>query len=186
MVTSLDAPAPHVHQQPWVWDFPSIFPLSTPKLVHFWIVAEPSAALFPALTPTRFSSQEKNTLEPFTLLWRGLAAAPVGDFPFAGGSLLSLLLPQHPAFPSTGVSHPSGMNPHGCQAQLGCELGNTAVPWCCSLPALHTLLPTRAFLSQPCPSRKRHHCHPSPTQPLPWDSLIACVHYTKNNPDELI
>lgn len=60
----------HVHQQPWPWDLPSPFPLPTPGLVHFWVVAEPSTALFPALT--QFSIQEKNALVSSIPLCNGL------------------------------------------------------------------------------------------------------------------
>lgn len=82
--------------------------LSRPELMHFQVAAEPSTALFPALTQRRFSSQEKNTLEPFipssySALWSCCPApATPGDsrllwFPLpAPGSPSSLLLSQAP------------------------------------------------------------------------------------------
>lgn len=112
--------------------------LSRPELMHFWVAAEPSTALFPALTQRQFSSQEKNTLEAFipsshSALWSCCPApATPGDshllwFPLpAPGSPSSLLLSQHPeepGFPSTGVSHPYDMFIHQCQAQLRSERG---------------------------------------------------------------
>lgn len=95
--------------------FPSVFPLSRPELMNFWVVAEPSTALFPALTQRRFSSQEKNTLRAFM----ALCTSPTGCFPLcwvpSASPRLSQLpgLSQHPEEPgvaSTGVSHPYDMS----------------------------------------------------------------------------
>lgn len=75
--------------------------LSRPELMHFRVAAEPSTALFPALTQRRFSSQEKNTLEAFIpslhpTLHCGLAALhqPHRVIPVCCGSTASPQLSQ--------------------------------------------------------------------------------------------
>lgn len=81
--------------------------LSRPELMHFWVAAEPSTALFPALTQRQFSSQEKNTLEAFipsshSALWSCCPApATPGDSRLLWFHCQPPALPAHCCSPST-------------------------------------------------------------------------------------